>query len=185
MYFVILLIILIFYPFLGYIYLSESCHMRTHGTSREKKISFLVLFCFSNYVFIASSSIWTSNRLFFLFSDPNKPNNISSFGNSSLLWRKYSDERQFLRFSTNMTPTMSQGTRFGEPATSFWTTLVPVLLEGSPPPQFNDKRVETVFTAFRITSDKIEITIISLLTISSGLLVITVLLIICSCKYVL
>ncbi|XP_045199041.2 carboxylesterase 5A-like [Mercenaria mercenaria] len=127
---------------------------------------------------------WIAN--FARTGNPNEPRNLVGFGNTSVLWPRYSDERPYLRISANMSSVASPHTRFGEPATSFWTTLVPVLLRGSPPPQYKGNQDgNTTFTAFRIRPEKIEIVIISFIIVSCGLLIITLLLLICACRSVL
>lgn len=117
----------------------------------------------------------------YLFSDPNEPVEMITFKAIPVRWPEYGDERPFIRFSTNMTQ-QSIGYRFGEPSTSFWTTLVPVLLE-SARHRTDNSRDQKYFTAFRIEPDKVELVIIVLIT-ASGLLVLTLLfVIVCACRY--
>ncbi|XP_060592669.1 cholinesterase-like [Ruditapes philippinarum] len=128
---------------------------------------------------------WIAN--FARTGNPNEPRNFTGFGNTSVLWPEYSDERPYFSFSANVSSIRSQRTRFGESATSFWTTLVPVLLRGSPPPSpvKRNQSDKITFTAFKIKAEKIEIVIIAFITVTIGLLIITVLLVIFSCRYVL
>lgn len=120
---------------------------------------------------------------YFHSSDPNKPVNLVTHNRTYVVqWPEYSDERPYIRFATNMTVT-SLATHFGEPATSFWTMLVPVLLESARHRAENRSREAEYFTAFRISSDKVEIVLISLILSAGFLLVIVLVLIICICRY--
>ncbi|KAL4217805.1 hypothetical protein ACF0H5_022544 [Mactra antiquata] len=115
----------------------------------------------------------------------NNPQNVvirTNITNQFVLWPKYTDERPYLLISTNMSSRTSPRIQFGEPATSYWTNLVPVLLQGAKPAPRQKKPELPVYTAFRIQSAKVEVVITSLILVCCGFVVISILLIICACR---
>jgi len=104
-----------------------------------------------------------------------------------VMWPEYNNDRMFIKLSQNMTSMTSYGTRFGEPATSFWTMLVPVLLESSRTRviPYNHTEVEKEFTALGIPEHQVEAVVLTLLFVGVALLILAIVLAICVCKYIL
>ena len=136
--------------------------------------------------------------MFSTFSDPNSPipltfvtSNMTRLWNDTLMgnvtqikWPEYSDERPYLDFSTNMTLN-SVKTHFGEPATSFWTTLIPVLLKSNYQ-ILETRRIRdfTYLSAFKIQQETAELVLTALTIAISALFIICLVLIICLCRTV-
>ncbi|WAR08241.1 NLGNY-like protein [Mya arenaria] len=112
----------------------------------------------TDYELSENMMIWISN--FAATGDPNKPIRFISYKDRPIHWPQYSNDRPYMRLIKNLTSVTSLGTRFGEPATSFWTTLVPVLLESAKAnnnmrPKTDDK---LVFTALEIKKEQVNTT---------------------------
>mgnify|MGYP000072484231 FL=1 len=103
---------------------------------------------------------------------------------TQIKWPEYSDERPYLDFSTNMTLN-SVKTHFGEPATSFWTTLIPVLLKSNYQ-ILETRRIRdfTYLSAFKIQQETAELVLTALTIAMSALFIICLVLIICLCRTV-